>query len=396
MDGGGYIAGIVIGSIGIVILIVSLVQRWLLSYPIRNKLIVITGGSSGIGKSAAKFALAQGARVALIARRSHVLEEARTELLSTLRTTKNYNPRTEEKPKDSMNNNQVNDRITIHTADVCNETSMQQVMQEIVSVHQSSIHGLIASAGMTSCLRFEDTPLSEFMNVLTTNVVGVRNTIIAALPYFATNTKNGLSLASTKPASSPVSAEGGGRIVIISSQAGQLGLYGYSAYSASKFALIGLTQALSMELYNRKILISLCYPPDTDTPMLHSEDETKHTVTRLISETSPCVQPDIVGQAIINGITHYTPHISIGIDGWLLSLLGGAIGSEPILGKAILQAFTLGIGRLIGLVFGLHFYRIVQKHDNNNNNDEDNGTDKVRITTAGSSSTNSKQTALLG
>lgn len=42
-----------------------------------------------------------------------------------------------------------------------------------------------------------------------------------------------------------------GRIVFVSSQAGQLGLFGYTAYSASKFALRGLAEALHMEVSRR-------------------------------------------------------------------------------------------------------------------------------------------------
>lgn len=59
---------------------------------------------------------------------------------------------------------------------------------------------------------------------------------------------------------------GGGRVVFVSSQLGQLGLHGYSAYCASKFALRGLAEALQMELRPYKVYVSLAHPPDTKTP----------------------------------------------------------------------------------------------------------------------------------
>ena len=47
-----------------------------------------------------------------------------------------------------------------------------------------------------------------------------------------------------------------------------MGIYGYTAYSASKFALRGLAEALHHELIGHNIFVSLVFPPDTDTPGL--------------------------------------------------------------------------------------------------------------------------------
>ena len=66
-----------------------------------------------------------------------------------------------------------------------------------------------------------------------------------------------------------------GRVVFISSQAGQCAVYGYSAYSATKFALRGLAECLQMEVKPFNVLISVSFPPDTDTPQLQEELETR-------------------------------------------------------------------------------------------------------------------------
>lgn len=66
-----------------------------------------------------------------------------------------------------------------------------------------------------------------------------------------------------------------GRVVFISSQAGQCAVYGYSAYSSSKFALRGLAECLQMEVKPFNVLVSVSFPPDTDTPQLQEELETR-------------------------------------------------------------------------------------------------------------------------
>lgn len=71
----------------------------------------------------------------------------------------------------------------------------------------------------------------------------------------------------------------------------QLGLYGYTAYSASKYALRGLAETLQMEVYPYNIRVSISFPPDTDTPQLREEQEqrsveqylhTSHRTTQFI------------------------------------------------------------------------------------------------------------------
>lgn len=61
-----------------------------------------------------------------------------------------------------------------------------------------------------------------------------------------------------------------------------MALYGYSAYSSSKFALRGLAEALQMEVKPYNILVSVSFPPDTDTPQL--QGEIPHRVSHVISK----------------------------------------------------------------------------------------------------------------
>lgn len=55
-----------------------------------------------------------------------------------------------------------------------------------------------------------------------------------------------------------------------------MALYGYTAYSASKYAVRGLAEVLDMELKTHNIRVSVSFPPDTDTPMLQVHTQTQY------------------------------------------------------------------------------------------------------------------------
>ena len=111
---------------------------------------------------------------------------------------------------------------------------------------------------------------------------------------------------------------GSGRIALVSSAAGQVGIFGYTGYSASKFALRGFAEALQMEARpyvvaaachprfaahavcvmvvvswraSHNIAVSLAFPPDVNTPMLAEEDKTKPAETKEIAGTVSVQQP---------------------------------------------------------------------------------------------------------
>ena len=65
--------------------------------------------------------------------------------------------------------------------------------------------------------------------------------------------------------------------------AGFVGVFGYTDYCASKFAVVGLSEALRQELRPCGITVSVLCPPDTDTPGLANEDLTKPAETKAVS-----------------------------------------------------------------------------------------------------------------
>ncbi|KAK9933412.1 hypothetical protein M0R45_020610 [Rubus argutus] len=93
--------------------------------------------------------------------------------------------------------------------------------------------------------------LDEVRFMVDVNLIGSFNMIKAALPGMKDRKDRGP-----------------GSIALLSSQAGQVGIYGYTAYSASKFGLRGMVEALQQEVIAYDIHVSLIFPLDTDTPGL--------------------------------------------------------------------------------------------------------------------------------
>ena len=126
------------------------------------------------------------------------------------------------------------------------------------------------------------------------------------------------SLYSVRAVLSAMEAQQRGHIVLISSGAGLIGLYGYTAYSASKFALRGLAESLRGELQPKGINVSIVYPPDTDTPQLVQENKIKPLETKKITASAQTWTAEGVAQAIVRGIEHQTLAIS---PGWEMNIL---------------------------------------------------------------------------
>ncbi len=246
----------------------------------KGKHIIITGGSSGIGKATAKLLASKGANLSIIARDPVKLETTKLEL----------------------ENNKINPQQSIFTiaADVSNCQQIEEAIQNCIST-VGSPDILITSAGIVSPGYFQDLSNETFERTMAVNYFGALYSIKAVLPSMEKQQK--------------------GHIILISSAAGLIGVYGYTSYSPSKFALRGLAESLRGELKISGISVSIVYPPDTDTPMLEAENKIKPPEMKAITSTAKALTAETVAKEIIKGVEKKHFAIMPGLETMLLGKL---------------------------------------------------------------------------
>lgn len=141
---------------------------------------------------------------------------------------------------------------------------------------------LILCAGVAINSTFLDTPREKFDWVMEVNLAGSGEMTRAVLPAML--------------------KRGSGQVVFFSSMAGMLGIYGYSAYSASKFAVNGLVQALRQELLGTGVSVNLVCPPEVQTPMIAAEAASVLPQTRFLKDLGGTLEPEVAVREIARGI----------------------------------------------------------------------------------------------
>ena len=114
-------------------------------------------------------------------------------------------------------------RISAHAADVADAAAVTAAVKAAAAAHGGRIDVVINSAGISGPRVFDDVGADEFEATYRINVVGSRNATFAALPFMR--------------------GAAGGRVVLVSSQAGQTGIFGYTAYSVRGARDVGCGEA---------------------------------------------------------------------------------------------------------------------------------------------------------
>lgn len=223
------------------------------------KAAFVTGGSSGIGLAVARQLAKKGHPLALFARDEDRLESARQDILFNVPSA----------------------RVELFSVDVSHRQDFEVVLEKAISL-LGTPEIAIASAGIAQPGLFTDQPVSLHESHMAINYFGAL--------YF------------TAALTGPMIAAGGGKIGLISSGAAFFGIYGYGAYAPSKFALRGLAEVLRVELAPKGMSITLCYPPDTDTPQLEMEKRTKPRATQIITEGGGLWSADDVARELLTGM----------------------------------------------------------------------------------------------
>ncbi|KAJ0817618.1 putative 3-dehydrosphinganine reductase [Helianthus annuus] len=284
--------------------------------PIKSRHVFITGGSSGIGLALARQAAAEGARVTILARNPSKLEEAKASIrLST------------------------GIDVTTVSADVCDFDAVKTAVESV-----DPIDVLVCNQGVFVAYELEKQEIKEVREMIDVNLVGSFNLVKAVLPGMK-------SRSDRKPVS----------IAFMSSQAGQVGIYGYTAYSASKFGLRGLAEALQQEVIADDIHVSLIFPPDTDTPGFAEENKKKPRLTSIIAGSSGAMQADEVANKALNGIKSGSFIVPCNFEGFLLAIATAGLSPQRSYLMAFVEVVSAGILRIAGLCFQWTWYGSIEK-----------------------------------
>ena len=184
-----------------------------------NKIAVITGGGSGIGKAIAKLFAKQGALVQILEWNTDTANETANEI-----------------KKDEG-------KVAVHKCNVANQKEVSEVFQNI-----GAINILINNAGIAHIGKADTTKEEDFDKIVSVNIKGVYNCIHAAIPQLR--------------------KIGGGCIINMASVAAQVGLPDRFAYSTAKGAVMAMTLSVAKDYLKENIRCNSISPARVHTPFV--------------------------------------------------------------------------------------------------------------------------------
>jgi NAD(P)-dependent dehydrogenase (short-subunit alcohol dehydrogenase family) len=213
---------------------------------INNKTALITGGSKGIGYGIAEALVRENMNVVITSRSQKAADEAAAKL----------------------NSHRVGKAIGM-AADVRDSGSQQKVVDRLMQ-EWGNLDVLIANAGIGHFGSIESLTEDQWRETIDTNLTGVFMSVKASLP----------ALKKSK-----------GYIITIASLAGTNFFAGGSAYNASKFGLVGFTQALMLDVRNQGIKVTTIMPGSVATYFNNAEPK---------PEDAWKIQPEDIGQMVVD------------------------------------------------------------------------------------------------
>ena len=235
--------------------------------PIGQQVVVITGGSSGIGRATAHAAAETGAKVAIVARGEEALEATASEI------------------------RRAGGAILALPCDVSDPEQVRRVAERVVT-EWGGIDTWVNAAAVSVYGEFADIPDAEFRRVIEIDLVGVANGMRAAIREMRAQ-------------------PGGGTIVNVSSGLGDRAVPLQSAYCAAKHAVNGLSESVRTELEHGRlpIRVSVIKPASIDTPFF------RHAKSRMAVAPKPfppVYSPSLVADAILYAATHRVRELPVG------------------------------------------------------------------------------------
>lgn len=217
--------------------------------PLRGRVVLVTGGASGIGLACAEYCGRAGAKVAVLSLGGPQLQQAQGALEG------------------------AGVEVMTFEADVRDVEQVEHVVERVTD-RFGSIDAAILAAGIAEQSSVVSGDLARWRAVIETNLIGSASCLRILAP--------------------PMAAAGRGDIVLIASDSGREAYVGEPAYIASKWGEVGFGHAARLELERRGVRVSLIEPAIVDTPLTRGSP----VVAKLL-ESGPSLSPHDVAASVL-------------------------------------------------------------------------------------------------
>lgn len=248
---------------------------------LEGKVALITGAARGIGRSTAQRLARAGADILAVDIAKNIPEV-------------NYDLASEEDLQETKRLVETEGRnCIIMKADVRHFRAMQKAV-EISRTELGGLHIVVANAGLTVYGQMLSTITdNQFKTVIDVNLVGAANTLRAAIPH--------------------LTEQKSGRIILVSSGAGRMGMPGLAHYSASKWGMFGLMKSAALEIADSSVTVNIVAPGPVETPMADNQavysafvpnnnNPTREDFLDVLAQSNPIpvpwLQPENIAEAI--------------------------------------------------------------------------------------------------
>lgn len=216
---------------------------------------LITGASSGIGEATARALAAQGAAVALVARRKERLDQLATEV------------------------RERGGRALVIECDVTDQAQAQAAVERIVA-ELGRLDTLVNNAGVMLLGPIVDAPLEEWDRMVRLNVQGLLYTAHAALPHLLKAAADGPRQVAD--------------LVNVSSVAGRIARLGSGVYNTTKFGVVAFSESLRQEVTKRHVRVSVVEPGVVATELQsHMRESVRQQAMQRFAGVEPLQSEDI-------------------------------------------------------------------------------------------------------
>lgn len=224
---------------------------------IENKVVIITGASSGIGAETARVLAENGAKVVLSARREDRLKELAEE---------------------------IGENAVYLKSDVSNAEDMKALVK-LAKEKFGKVDVLFANAGIMPGSNMSELKINDWIGMVNINIVGVLNSMAAVLPEFI--------------------AQKSGHIIVTSSAAGLRSVPGNAVYCGTKHFVRAMLDSFRMEAVTEgtNIHTTTIYPGAVKTELLNTiaPSETKAMVEKFYEDAG--ITPDVIANAVLYAVS---------------------------------------------------------------------------------------------